>query len=368
MVLGVIFIGIAAYAIWYGLKKPKRRIIVWGAATLSGLLGIAAISGSGATPKEPAPAVAQIVDTSQSQQSTAQSENEKPTVTEIVTVDETKVEDWAAVKAVLNTIPVKGRAPKTGYDRELFGQKWDDIDRNGCDTRNDILGRDLTNIVYKDGTNNCAVLTGTLNDPYTGTTIAFERGEDTSTAVQIDHVVALSDAWQKGAQQLSAELRTQFANDPLNLYAVDGPTNQQKSDGDAATWLPPRKEFRCAYVSHQVLVKAKYSLWMTQAEHDAIAGILDECMAPPPAPEPEPVEEVFVEPEPEPEPEYVEPEYVEPEYVEPAPEPEPVVEAPADVYYQNCDAVRAAGAAPIYAGEPGYSRKLDRDGDGIGCE
>lgn len=138
---------------------------------------------------------------------------------------------------------IKGRAPKTGYDRDLFGQAWtDDVTveggHNGCDTRNDILGRDLEQIVFKPGTRDCAVQTGTLRDPYTGNTIAFVRGEGTSNAVQIDHVVALSDAWQKGAQQLDTATRVNFANDPRNLKAVDGPTNQQKSDGDAATWLP----------------------------------------------------------------------------------------------------------------------------------
>ena len=139
----------------------------------------------------------------------------------------------------LATLTIKGRAPRTGYDRDLFGQAWADVDRNGCDTRNDILRRDLTRYTLKAGTHGCLVLKGTLNDPYTGTTISFVRGQGTSNAVQIDHVVALSDAWQKGAQQWSQTRRTAFANDPLNLLAVDGPTNLRKGDGDAATWLPP---------------------------------------------------------------------------------------------------------------------------------
>ncbi|CEI24278.1 HNH endonuclease [Propionibacterium freudenreichii] len=185
--------------------------------------------------------------------------------------------DAEAVRQLLNTLPVKGRAPKTGYERSEFGTAWKDVDHNGCDTRNDILARDLTDKVYKPGTHDCVVASGVLHDPYTGTTIHFTRGQNTSTAVQIDHVVALSDAWQKGAQQLSADLRTQLANDPLNLLAVDGPTNQQKSDGDAATWLPPNKAFRCTYVTHQVQVKAKYSLWVTQAEKAAITNQLGTC-------------------------------------------------------------------------------------------
>ena len=187
--------------------------------------------------------------------------------------------ETAAVAALaqLETIPVKGRAPKTGYSREEFGPAWADVDRNGCDTRNDILARDLEGETFKPGTQNCVVLTGTLPDKYTGTTITFVRGSTTSSAVQIDHIVALSDAWQKGARQLSADQRKQLANDSLNLMAADGPTNSAKGDKDAATWLPPNKAFRCEYVARQTAVKAKYQLWVTPAEHDAIAGILDAC-------------------------------------------------------------------------------------------
>ncbi|MFW0775735.1 HNH endonuclease family protein, partial [Paenarthrobacter nitroguajacolicus] len=177
---------------------------------------------------------------------------------------------------VLATLAIKGRAPKTGYDRNLFGQAWADVDRNGCDTRNDTLKRDLKQVTY---TNNvpCKIQSGALADPYTSKTINFVRGAATSSLVQIDHVVALSDAWQKGAQQLSLEQRTAFANDPLNLQATDGPTNQQKSDGDSATWLPPNKSFRCEYVARQISVKATYGLWVTQAEHDAMARVLSDC-------------------------------------------------------------------------------------------
>ena len=185
--------------------------------------------------------------------------------------------DAVAALAQLETIPVKGRAPKTGYNREEFGPAWADVDRNGCDTRNDILARDLQGETFKPGTQNCVVATGTLSDSYTGTVIRFVRGDTTSSAVQIDHIIALSDAWQKGAQRLSADQRRQLANDPLNLMAADGPTNSAKGDKDAATWLPPNKAFRCEYVARQTAVKAKYQLWVTPAEHAAIAGILGNC-------------------------------------------------------------------------------------------
>ena len=183
--------------------------------------------------------------------------------------------------AVLQSLPVKGRAPKTGYDRAQYGQRWYDLDRNGCDTRNDILRRDLTATQLKPGTRDCVVLSGVLKDPYTGSTIQFTRGNATSSAVQIDHVVALGDAWQKGAQQLGPEQRQAFANDPLNLLAVDGSSNASKSDGDAATWLPRNKSFRCAYVARQVAVKVKYNLWVTEPEAAAAERILSSCPSEP---------------------------------------------------------------------------------------
>jgi hypothetical protein len=179
--------------------------------------------------------------------------------------------------AALAALPVKGRAPRTGYDRDQFGQRWADVDRNGCDQRNDVLARDLVDEEFRPGTRSCVVLSGRLTDPYSGRTIEFARGQDTSDDVQIDHVVALSNAWQTGAQQLDPDTRELLGNDPLNLLAVDGPTNQAKGDGDAATWLPPARGYRCAYVARQVAVKAKYGLWVTAAERDAIARVLGGC-------------------------------------------------------------------------------------------
>jgi hypothetical protein len=174
----------------------------------------------------------------------------------------------------LNALPVKGRAPKTGYARTQFGNGWATV--KGCNTREIIMYRDLTNVSLS---NTCTVVSGTLNDPYTGKQINYTSAQ--ASAVQIDHVVALGDAWQTGAQQLSAQTRQQLANDPLELLAVDGPTNQAKSDADAASWLPPNKSFRCQYVARQVTVKKKYSLWVTAAEKDAIANVLASCPAEP---------------------------------------------------------------------------------------
>lgn len=177
--------------------------------------------------------------------------------------------------AVLATLPVKGRAPKTGYDRTGdFGTAWKDVDRNGCDTRDDVLAADLTSLT-KAGS--CKVTSGTLVSVYSGRTVQFTRGVKTSALVQIDHLVALMDAWQTGAQQISAGDRLALANDPLNLQAVEGSLNEQKGDGDAATWLPPRRAYWCTYVARQISVKHAYSLWVTAAEHDRMASILQGC-------------------------------------------------------------------------------------------
>lgn len=182
-----------------------------------------------------------------------------------------------SVETLLESLAVKGRAPKTGYTRAQFGQTWADVNRNGCDTRNDILQRDLTNLSFRTGTRDCVVESGKLVDPYSGITINFIKGVKSSMEVQIDHVVALSNAWQTGAFKLTIEKRTQFANDPDNLLAVQGRLNSQKGDGDAATWLPPLKSYRCTYVAKQIAVKAKYGLWVTAPEKAAMKSILAKC-------------------------------------------------------------------------------------------
>jgi hypothetical protein len=178
----------------------------------------------------------------------------------------------SALDAV-SRLEVKGRAPKTGYSRERFGDGWASVD--GCDTRDRILGRDLRGKAFRSATARCVVVYGRLADPYTSTTIAYVRGG--ASEVDVDHVVALGDAWQKGAQRWPQRERVAFANDPLNLLAVDAAANRQKGDGDAATWLPRNKAFRCAYVARQVSVKLRYALSVTAAERDAMRRVLSRC-------------------------------------------------------------------------------------------
>ena len=284
--------------------------------------------------------------------------------------DGTAQADQSPARAALDELPVKGRAPKTDYSREQFGARWSDIDHNGCDTRNDILRRDLTDVAVAPGTRGCKVLSGDLTSPFTGEFIDFVAGVQTSSDVQIDHMVPLSDAWQKGAQNLDADRRTQLANDPLNLLAVDGPSNSAKGDGDAATWLPPAKEFRCEYVARQILVKQRYELWVTDAEKQAMAGVLSQCPDQSLTTDPVVPEPVDVPATPAP----TQPAPVEAPAVvataAPVPDaPEvPAPEAQTEVYFAKCADARDAGAAPLHAGQPGYRPGLDGDGDGVACE
>lgn len=383
------------------LTTPVRRLALGAAALALALTGCAAPTDS-ATPSPSASAT-----TSAAAPATTPPATQSPSPTRgagdatspaAASSPQDPTEHAAAgtALAALGDLPVKGRAPKTDYSRDQFGPRWADTDHNGCDTRNDILRRDLTGIAVKPGTHGCNVSSGTLESPYTGETIDFVAGQATSSHVQIDHVVALSDAWQKGAQQLDAARRTELANDPLNLLAVDGPSNNTKSDADAATWLPPRTGERCEYVATQIAVKQRYELWVTDAEKNAMVRVLDTCPEQP-LPEARPIPDPADSP--------VAPVTEAPAAQAPAAEapstseaeaPAPVAPAPAgpgagsgsdsadaavpeaeapgagvpgaDVYFSRCAEARAAGMAPLYAGTPGYRPGLDGDGDGVACE
>ena len=246
--------------------------------------------------------------------------------------------------AVLALLPIRGADSGANYQRtQDFGEAWLDVDRNGCDTRDDILLRDLKNTVL-DG---CKVMSGKFVDPYTGQPMSFTRGNDTSTLEQVDHMVALMDAWTTGAQHLTQDQRERLANDPTNLLAVSARTNEAKSDADAAKWLPPFVAMHCEYAARQISVKYAYGLWLTKPEHDALVAILRSCPD-------------------------------QPAYrsslgaVEgsrtPAPTASPTDSGGSVVYYASCSAAYAAGVSNIQRGAPGYRSALDGDADGIACE
>lgn len=177
--------------------------------------------------------------------------------------------------ARLDALPVGMLDRTLPYDRTAFGPAWADVDHNGCDTRNDILRRDLTNLSTRPGTHDCVIIAGTLWDPYTGTTMAFEKAN--ASAVQIDHLIPLHAAWQLGAWSWSAEQRRQYANDPVVLLAVNGRQNQSKSDRLADAWKPPNQGWWCEYARRTVVVHERYALPVTPTERGALAEMLGTC-------------------------------------------------------------------------------------------
>jgi hypothetical protein len=181
-----------------------------------------------------------------------------------------------AAQQRLAKLEVKQAGAMTGYSRAKFGPAWEDVDLNRCDTRNDILARDLRPRSFK-GESECKVAEGKLADPYTGKPISFVQGNKTSSAVQIDHVVALAAAWRTGAKQWTGDPRPFYANDPLVLLAVDGPANNAKGDKDAANWLPPNGAYQCKYVAKQISIKTKYALWVTPPEQAEMAEVIADC-------------------------------------------------------------------------------------------
>ena len=188
--------------------------------------------------------------------------------------------DYDAARTQLAALPVQRWDPRRDYQRGRFGERWsDDVNvadgHNGCNTRDDILRRDLTEVRLRPGT--CLVQHGVLHDPYTGQTIEFTRGPESSESVQIDHLVSLSDAWYKGARSWDDQRRRDFANDPRNLLAVSGPANFDKAYHDAAGWLPPNTGFHCEYVSRQVAVKTGYHLAVSAREKNALRAVLGSC-------------------------------------------------------------------------------------------
>jgi Excalibur calcium-binding domain/Protein of unknown function (DUF1524) len=267
------------------------------------------------------------------------------------------VDPGTVLYALINDIKVSDKQHRF-YDRSEFGQAWADVDRNGCDQRNDVLRRDMVKLHTRPGTNGCVLLRGVLKDDkfnYAARKVHFQRGDG---EIEIDHVVSLRNAWDAGAYDWGADRREKFANDLMNLEAIDSESNQEKDDQPFDDWWPDDLDDECWFAARQITIKKRYSLTVTPAEREALQEALTSCepmkrLKPSQfkAPKPKPIGEPKPKPNPEPEPRQTQ---------EPKPDP--------NVYYKNCDAVRAAGAAPIHRGDPGYARHLDRDGDGVGCE
>lgn len=243
----------------------------------------------------------------------------------------------APTVGALDQLAVAPEADRAGYDRDLF-EHWT-TQPDGCSTRERVL---IDEAVTPAATGSgCAVTTGRWISAYDGVEVLEASDLD------IDHMVPLAEAWDSGANTWDPARREAFANDleaPEALIAVTASSNRSKSDQDPAEWKPPASGYWCTYATAWVTVKVRWELTADQAEHDALASMLATCDGSPPPP----------------------PVSTPPPPTVPATTVPPVTSG--SVTYANCDAARAAGAAPIYRGEPGYSSKLDRDGDGVACE
>lgn len=182
------------------------------------------------------------------------------------------------VEVLLHALTTGDGSSSREYDRALFGQSWFDLDRNGCDTRNDMLRRDLSDLVLKSDTGGCKVLSGTLKDWYSGATVDFVSGGNTSRLVQIDHIVPLSWAWRHGADQWTPEHLRQFANDPLNLVATTERENTSKGDSGPADWLPSTDAAQCRYAQRFILILSAYDLQVGPRDRAMLRGVLAECV------------------------------------------------------------------------------------------
>jgi hypothetical protein len=200
----------------------------------------------------------------------------------------------------------------SGYSRDEFGQRWTDTDRNGCDQQNDVLRRDLAKRHTKPGTNGCVLAKGVLkSSSYSGDKIKWQKGD---TTIEIDHVVSLADAWAMGAHDWSARKREKFANDPLNLEAVDADENQEKGDENAVDYRPEEVDAECWFLARQVSIKTKYRLRVAEDEkallvdrlgsEDCIGGYRElETSKDYKFPKPKPIGEPKPKPKPKPTPE-----------------------------------------------------------------
>ena len=160
---------------------------------------------------------------------------------------------------------------RSGYDRDLF-RHWIDADGDGCDTRREVLIDEA--VVAPTVGGGCSLTGGQWLSAYDGLILTD------ASQLQIDHVVALAEAWDSGASAWTPDRRMRFANDldvPWALIAVSGASNQSKSDHDPAEWLPPNPGDLCPFVSAWIAIKVRWQLSVDQLERDALTGLVGDC-------------------------------------------------------------------------------------------
>jgi hypothetical protein len=184
---------------------------------------------------------------------------------------------WAAAAAALPLIE-RSTVPR-GYDSASFGEPWADIDGNGCAQDDDVLARDLSDAVRED----CAVVSGTLRDPYAGRTIRITddrvdaSGGSGAGGIRVDHLVSLRAAHDGGAWEWSPERRLQFANSLENLVAVDAASAENRDDRGPGRWMPSDEDYACEYAIRYTWIVTAWQLAVTPADRDALTSALVAC-------------------------------------------------------------------------------------------
>lgn len=325
-------------------------------ASLALLLSLSACSGQG-NPSIPATSPSTGSETASAAPATPDSAT--PSQPSVASGEPNPAASAGTALDALQKLPVQTASSTSPYKRANFGKSWDDIDNNGCDTRNDILKRDLKDTVVG---SDCKVKKGSYADPYTGKVISFDSSTGSGGGIDIDHIIPLSLAWQTGASTWDDGKRLQFANDPLNLLASDASQNRKKGDKDASEYLPPNVSFHCEYVARQVAVRAKYGTWVTPAEKDAIAGVLKSCpdqKLPEGGPAVSGADASVSTPAPA-------------ETVAPVPVAPAVPAAPTaggnDPQFSSCAKAKGAGFGPYTSADPEFGWYKDGDSDGTVCE
>jgi hypothetical protein len=362
--------GRSAWSRFKGRPRWQRRTVYVGAPLVAVMVlgGIGnAVAGDGATsaPNVPATAPAPVVPSTELPTTTVAPTTAAAPSTSTVAAPATSAVPATAPSTVPPTAPTTAAAPvpgsvraldllagiavenehRGGYDRGAFDYP-SDLDGDGCDTRAEILVRD--SLARAQVAGGCHVAAGDWVSPYDG------RAYADPSQLEIDHVVSLKEAWDSGAWAWDGARRSAFANDVTEhrtLRAVDAGSNRAKGDRDPSNWIPENPADVCSYLSDWVSIKARWGLSMDQSEAGRIRNLLGrQC--------PDQVVGPFAAVAP----------AAAPTTPEPVVAPAPAPAQGGSVSYANCTAARAAGVTPIHRGEPGYSGKLDRDGDGIACE
>ncbi len=159
------------------------------------------------------------------------------------------------------------------YSRDSLPTDWKDLDGNGCNTREDILKKYTSE--YTGRFDGCKIKSGKFYDYYNGKFLRYDKSVDTGGGIQIDHIVAIGNAWISGGYKWGKDEWISYINDEEVLIPTSSKTNREKSDKDITEWKPANNSYLCTYAEKQVEIKDKYKLTVTEKEKAELKSILN---------------------------------------------------------------------------------------------